>query len=360
VVSACAVALMLGGVLSACGSSSSKGGTAAAKTKAFKACMVSGTGGIDDRGFNQSAWEGVQAAVKHLGLPSGDAKVLQPKTDSDYVPQIQAFVAQRCDVIVTVGFEAGDATTRAAKSNPRQRFAIVDEDVEPPLPNLASLVFDSAEVSFLGGYAAAGVSKTGTVGTFGGSSNPPVNTWMDGYYDGVQYYNQKHGTHVKVIGWSEPTQKGLYTDSYSDQTKGQQLADQLISQGADTVFPVAGNVNLGASRAAQESGKSVGVLWSDTNGCQAAQQFCDTFLGSATKNIASTVQKIVTTTYQGHFKGGTEVGTLRNGGVDFIVGTGKAGARIPAPLRSDLEKVKQGIANGSIPVKSRNKPKATA
>ena len=128
---------------------------------------------------------------------------------------------------------------------------------------------------FLGGYLAAGMTKTGKVATFGGIELPTVTIYMDGYWDGVQYYNTKHGTHVQVLGWNEQTQKGSFTGDFTNQTKGQTLTQTFISEGADIIFPVAGNVGLGAAKAVQSADQAAGsnkvnMEWVDVDGCVSA------------------------------------------------------------------------------------------
>jgi basic membrane lipoprotein Med (substrate-binding protein (PBP1-ABC) superfamily) len=90
----------------------------------FKVCQVSDTGGTDDKSFNQNAWEGAQRAATELGLQ--EAKFLESETADDYARNINQFMSEGCDLIVTVGFLLGDATKAAALANPNQRFAIVD------------------------------------------------------------------------------------------------------------------------------------------------------------------------------------------------------------------------------------------
>ncbi len=136
----------------------------------------------------------------------------------------------------------GDATKAAAKAHPSQKFAIVDYAYTPPLSNVNALVFNTAQDAFQGGYLAAGMTKTGKVATFGGQKLPTVTIYMDGFWDGVQYYNQKHGKNVQVLGWNEKTQNGSFTGDFTNQTKGQTLTQTFISEGADIIFPVAGNV----------------------------------------------------------------------------------------------------------------------
>jgi basic membrane protein A and related proteins len=322
--------------------------------------MVTDTGGINDRSFNASAWQGMQEAA--AANPNITVKYLQSTTQSDYVPNINTFLSEKCGIIVTVGFLMGAATESAATAHPSQPFAIVDCSyvsgciTGKKATNIDQLVFNTVQDGFLGGYLAAGMTRTGKVATFGGEDFGTVTIYMDGYWDGVQYYNQKHHTNVQVLGWNEQTQKGEFTGDFTNQTKGQTVTQTFISEGADVIFPVAGNVGLGAAKAVQDAdaaGGHVNMLWVDTDGCVSASQYCKYFISSVTKGIQAAVKNAVTTAASGSFKGGTYVGTLANGGAvlspfhDFT-------STVPASLQSELKTIETGIENGTIqtPTKS--------
>ena len=334
--------------------------TGAAAGSSFLGCMVTDTGGINDKSFNQSAWQGMQDA--HTANPNITVKYLQSTTQSDYVPNINTFLAQKCGIIVTVGFLMAAATESAAKANPTQDFAIVDCSYASGCltgtkeSNIDQLTFNTVQDGFLGGYLAAGMSKTGKVATFGGEDFGTVTIYMDGYWDGVQYYNKQHKTNVQVLGWNETTQKGEFTGDFTNQTKGQTVTQTFISEGADVVFPVAGNVGLGAAKAVQQadaSGGKVNMMWVDTDGCVSASQYCKYFITSVTKGIATSVQGAVTAAQSGSFKGGTYIGTLANGGAVLSPFHDFSGT-VPAALQSELKTIGTGIQNGSIqtPTKS--------
>jgi len=187
----------------------------------FLACMVTDTGGVNDKSFNQSSYAGLTAAA--AADPSITPKVLQSTSTSDYASNITAFLGQKCGIIVTVGFLMGAATQTAATANPSQKFAIVDFAYSPVISNVDALLFNTLQDGFLGGYLAAGMSKTGKVATFGGQKLSTVTIYMDGFADGVQYYNTKHHKSVQVLGWNEATQNGNFTNSFTNLTAGQQL-----------------------------------------------------------------------------------------------------------------------------------------
>ncbi len=337
-------------------SSPANSGSSAATTGKFLGCMVTDTGGIDDRSFNASAWAGMQAAAS--ANSNVTVKYLQSTTQADYVPNINTFISQKCNIIVTVGFLMGDATQAAAKAHPSQKFAIVDFAYAPPLSNVDALLFNTAQDGFLGGYLAAGMTKTGKVATFGGQKLPTVTIYMDGFADGVQYYNSKHGTHVQVLGWNETTQVGSFTGDFVNQTKGQTLTQTFISEGADIIFPVAGNVGLGAAKAVQQANNAAGsqkvnMMWVDVDGCTSAPQYCKYFITSVEKGIVTAVKTAVLNAASGSFKGGNYIGTLANGGVTLAPFHDFA-SKIPSALQSELQQVGAGVASGSIktPTKS--------
>jgi basic membrane protein A len=315
--------------------------------------MVTDTGGLDDRSFNASAWAGMQAA--HTANSNITVKNIQTPPNAGptvYGPEISTLIGEKCSVIVTVGFAMGDATKAAATAHPSQKFSIVDFTYAPSISNVDALVFNTVEDGFLGGYLAAGMSKTGKVATFGGQDFPTVTIYMDGFWDGVQAYNSKHGTHVQVLGWNEQTQKGSFTGDFVNQTKGQTLTQTFISEGADIVFPVAGSVGLGAAKAVQQADASAGsqkvnMEWVDVDGCVQAPQYCQFFITSVMKGIATAVTNAVESAASGSFKGGNYIGTLANGGVALAPFHDFA-SKVPASLQSELAQEKAGIISGTI------------
>ena len=335
-------------------SASAGAGGSAATTGKFLGCMVSDTGGIDDRSFNAAAWAGMQAAKAANSNVS--VKFSQSTSPSDYTPIINTFVSQKCNIIVTLGFAMGDATKAAAKAHPSQKLAIVDN--VSPGANVNSLVFNTVQDAFLGGYLAAGMTKTGKVATFGGQQFPTVTIYMDGFWDGVQYYNQKHGKNVQVLGWNEKTQKGSFTGDFTNQTKGQTLTQTFISEGADIIFPVAGNVGLGAAKAVQQADATAGsqkvnMEWVDLDGCVSAATYCKYFITSVLKGETLAVKTAVLAAAGGTFKGGNYVGTLANGGVS-LAPFHEWDSKVPASLKSELQQINKGIQDGSIKIATKS------
>lgn len=312
---------------------------------AVKACQVTDVGGIDDRSFNATAWKGVEDAVRELGV---EGKVLESRDAADYDRNLNAFIEEECDIIITVGFLLGDATAAAAEANPDQKFAIVDFAYDPAYDNILGLVFATEEAAFLAGYVSAGVTQTGKVGTFGGIQIPPVTVFMDGFAMGVRYYNDRHGTNVEVLGWDPATQTGLFTGNFDSLEDGRTMGETLMDEGADIIMPVAGPVGLGTSAAAQARG-GVYIIGVDTDWTVSSPEYTDILLTSVLKNMDVAVFEAIEATIDGTFQGGLFVGTLANNGVGIAPYHALDGM-VPSDLRSELEEIHQGIIAGEIQV----------
>jgi basic membrane protein A len=325
--------------------------------------MVTDTGGINDKSFNQSSWAGMQAAA--AANPNITVRYLPSTSTSDYAKNISTFESQKCGVIVTVGFAMGPATQSAALASPKQKFAIVDcsyasfclsTKPHPTIaPNITQLVYNTVQDAFLGGYLAAGMTKTGKVATFGGMKFGTVTIYEDGFWDGVQYYNKQHHTHVQVLGWSYPSQNGTFAGSFTNITAGQTITNTFIHDGADIIFPVAGAVGLGAAKAVQTangSGKKVAMFWVDTDGCVSAATYCKYFITSVEKGITASVKAAVLLAAKGA-KGGSYIGTLANGGA-VLAPFHDWASKVPASLQSEIKTIQQQIISGKIVPKTKS------
>jgi len=355
VLSSVAVAAL---VLSACGSKPSSdnnnnaGGGGNSGSAAFKACMVLDTGGIDDHSFNESSYAGMTAAKQENSKIA--ISYAPSNSQNDYTPNLNAAVNNKCDTVVAVGGLMSDAVKEVAAKNPNSHFAEVDAPSSGP--NVYGIQFNTAQGAFLGGYLAAGMTKTGTVATFGGLNIPPVTIYMDGFWEGVQYYNSKHGKSVKVLGWNEKDQKGgTFAQSFTDQNQGKQISQTFIQQGADIIFPVAGGTGLGAGAAAQASNGQANVIWVDTDGCESAAQYCNFFITSVTKNLSDSVKQYVTKAASGTFPTGSYIGTLDNNGTG-LAPFHNFDSKVPSDLKNELKQVQQDITSGKIKITSPSQP----
>jgi len=330
--------------------------TEAPAAPAFKVGQVTDLGGIDDKSFNATAYKGVEQAVSELGV---EGKYLESQQQSDYAKNIQQFLDENTDLIITVGFLLGVDTATAAKANPDQKFAIVDyayPDCYPgaeegkdcgsstELPNVLGLTFSTDQAAFLAGYAAAASSSTGKVATFGGINIPTVTIFMKGFEAGVKYYDQQKGATVEVLGWDNAAQDGSFTGNFESTDDGRAFAESFVQEGADIVMPVAGPVGLGSAAYCKESGacKVVGV---DTDWTVSASEYTDVILTSVLKNMDVAVFDAIKAAKDGTFKGGTYVGTLANDGVGIASVAGAS-----SELNSELDTIKASLIDGSLTV----------
>ncbi len=309
-----------------------------------KVCQITDTGGIDDKSFNATAWKGITDAQAQLGI---EGKYLESKEVADYEKNLTAFIEEECDLIVTVGFLIGDATAAAAAANPDVKFSIVDYNYDPAIANVTGQIFETDEAAFLAGYLAAGVTKTGVVGTFGGLPIPTVTIFMDGFYKGVAKYNEVKGTDVKVLGWDPAApDSGLFSMSFDDQQKGNELAKSLMDEGADIIMPVAGPVGLGAAAAIKERGNAY-LIGVDSDWALTSPEYADITLTSVMKLMDATTMQVIQSVIDGTFVGGDVVGTLANNGVSIAPFHELAGM-VPAELAAEVEALKAEIIAGTI------------
>ena len=166
--------------LAACGSKPAAAPAAEAKVKIG---MVTDVGGVNDNSFNQGAWEGLQALAAED--PVFEVKYLESKTDADYQTNINTFIDEGYDLIITVGYMLADATRDAAQANPEQKFAIVDDATNADLDNVACLMFAQEQCSYLVGLVAGSVTESKVVGYVQGMVSDTMNLFGVGYISGV-------------------------------------------------------------------------------------------------------------------------------------------------------------------------------
>ena len=302
------------------------------------ACQVTDVGGVDDKGFNQAAYEGLLQAQAELGVA---VEYLESQGDADYDPNLQSFVDKGCDVIITVGFLLADATKKYAEANPDVAFAIVDSNSSAP--NVQGLTFAANEGAFLTGYLSAAMSETGVVGTYGGINIPPVVVWMQGFALGVKYYNEQKGADVKVLGWDIDKQDGTFAGNFESLDDGRNIAKTMYDEGADIIFTVAGPVGLGSAAFAQETDGKLRIIGVDKDMSISDAENANVYLASALKGVTAAVFQAVQDALAGTGGGTDYVGTLANGGAGYVVNQ-----EIPAELQAELDEIQQGIIDGAI------------
>ncbi len=315
----------------------------AAKTKQ-KVCVALDTAGINDKSFNQTSYEGAKAA-KAAGYAS-TIEYLPAKSGADYVPNIKKFLDKKCTLIIGIGYLLGDAIGDAAAKNPGVNFALVDGWSGGK--NQKGITYKTDENSFLVGYLAAGMSKTGKVATYGGLQIPTVTIFMEGYARGVEYYNAANDKDVKVLGWDTKNKTGTFLGSFEDTTAALAKSVAFEQQGADFIFPVSGNMQATTAGNSLKTKKS-SVIWVDAAVMDTGKQYASVTPVSALKGLKEGVLATVKEAYDGKFTNKEYVGTLKNKGVSYLI-TPSWSKKIPAKLQQEVKDLSDAIASGWVPV----------
>jgi basic membrane protein A len=332
-----AVALLL---VAGCGPKSEGGaGKTADSGKNFTAAMVTDTGGIDDQSFNAASWEGLKRAQDKLGIPK--PKYLESKEQADYKTNLSSLADQKNDLIFAVGFMMEDALKDVAPKYPTTKFAIIDGSSPTgpdgkPLPNTVSLKFREEEGSFLAGYLAARMSKTGTIGFVGGMESPLIKKFEVGYYAGARTGNPKIVVIPKYVG------------SWTDNGKGQQIANTMFDQHADILFAAAGKSGLGVLDAANERGAGYYAIGVDSDQDHIHP---GRVLTSMMKGVDAAVFDTVKQAKEGKWTSGEHVFGIKEGGIHLSPMT-YTKKDVPADVLMKLDTISKMIADGKIKVPS--------
>ena len=251
----------------------------------YSIAMITDVAGVNDHSFNQSAWEGLEKAKKDLGV---EVKYLESKQDADYSTNVETLIDEEVDLIVGVGAKLAPTIEKAAKDYPDQKFVIVDETYEKIPSNVETVLFKAEQSAYLVGLIAGKMTKTNDVGFIGGMDISVINTFKYGYMAGVKTANSK----CKL--------QSQYANSFTDQAKGKAIANQMISNGTDTIFIAGGDVGTGAIEAIKEANKyAIGV---DRDQSDLAP---DNVLTSAIKRVDIGVYETVKSFIEGKFEGGS-------------------------------------------------------
>jgi basic membrane protein A len=321
-----------------------------AQAAKIKLCLALDTGGVDDRSFNQGAWEGAKSSKV------ANAEYLAAATPADFAPNIKAFVDKKCDLIIGVGFAISGAIVKSALANPNISYAVVDDagaDCDAnfnckPVKNVKGLTFQTDEAAFMAGYLSAGMTKTGKVATYGGAPYPTVTIFMDGYVRGVDYYNKVKNKKVSVLGWDIKTKTGSFVGNFIDQNAALTLSKGFEQQGADIILPVGGN--LGAPyAAANEKTKKALTIWVDSDGYNLLPAGKSTLLTTVVKEIGASIKSVAKDVADKKFNGSLYVGTLKNKGVS-IAPYHDLSSRVPGQLKLEIRKIRDQIIAGTLKV----------
>ncbi len=315
-----------------------------ADAETFCVGLVTDVGKINDKSFNQSAWEGVQRAEAELGAVVQYIETVDAK---DYDKNISTFGDAGYDVIVTVGFALGDATIAAAAKYPNIKFIGVDQfqawqfddDTSNDVPNVAGLGFPEDQAGFLVGALAAMMSESHKIGAVCGTDVvPPVWRFGEGYKAGAAYADGMNGTttEVFVVYHSDVG----FDKTFTDPEWGAQTAQSMMDQGADAIFGCGGITGNGAITAAAQAGAyAIGV---DTDQYFTLPEAAPRMLSSAMKLIVPGVFDLIKA---------VQDGTFVNGNV-----TGDAGyapyhdldAEVPAEVKAAMEKLNADLLSGAV------------
>ena len=332
-------------------------------SKDYTACVAFDTGGLGDKGFNDLAKLGLEnaAAAGYTTFFS------EAQGSTDYAANIQRLLDQGCKTIVAVGFNQGAAVAEKAVANPEVAFSQVDttwaggpgagpdftpgtpDDIPVP-PNFTGLDYQIDQAAMLAGYLAAGFSKSGKIGTYGGQPFAGVTRFMDGLYAGIKYWNEKKGANVELLGW-DGDKTGSFVggnNPWNDPAKGEQLAQALLDQGVDIVHPVSGATGNGSIKAMSEAGKwAIGVdtdqyvsIGPPTNAA---------ILTSAQKAIDVSVMDVIEKNAGGDLGGEDYSGTLENAGV-LLSPFHDLDSQVSAELKGEIDALSAAIKDGSVKV----------
>lgn len=337
-----AVALTL--TLTACGGSKDKGGAAKDETKKeggdYSAALVTDLGGIGDKSFNQSAWEGLQewgkANDKEKG--TGGFNYYQSNSDSDFSPNLNTAINDGFSTIFGIGFKLQPAVEEIAKSNQDTEFVIIDSVIEGQ-DNVASVVFKDNEASYLAGIAAAKTTKTNKVGFVGGQEGEVIGRFQAGFEAGVKSVNP------------DITIDSQYAGSFGDAAKGKSIAAAMYKSGVDVIFHASGDTGNGVFSEARDIMKNkpeekVWVIGVDRD--QEAEGEYDggnVTLTSTLKGVGTVVNDLATKAQDGEFPGGeTIVYGLKDGGVDLTKG------QLDDEVQKAVDEAKEKVIAGDVEV----------
>ena len=310
------------------------------------------TDGSVDSPWNELSHQGLLRAESELGVVG---TVYTPTNSSEYISKLQQCVIDGNELCLSVGFLMNEATATMAQLYPNQKFAIVDnwffdgEGNKVTYDNVKELTFRVDQAAFMTGYVAAGTTLTGKVGTYGGLPIASVVNFMDGFWYGVQYYNQQNGTNVEVLGWNPETLSGYFTNNFDSYDDGYNMGLKLIGEGADIILCVASTgPGMGTMAAAKDHGNTY-IVGADFDWYDIAGSNADIILTSVLKKMDVAVYDTIKSVVDSDFKGGLYIGTLENDGV-AIAPFHDLENFVPPKVKADLDNVTSGIIDGTITV----------
>ncbi|HHW67685.1 BMP family lipoprotein [Defluviitalea raffinosedens] len=329
-----------------------EGSTDQKPAEPVKVGMVTDSGTIDDKSFNQGTWEGI---VKYAQDNAGviEEKYLQPSGEqhTDYLNAMNDLIDTGHTIIVTPGFKFETAVNEAATNNPDVSFILIDGQTHNgdgnfvKHDNTVCVFFNEHEAGFLAGVAAALSTKTNKLGFIGGMEIPPVQKFGWGYQAGVAYANKTYGTQAEIVDY-------IYQGTFDDVAGGQTLAAGMYDKGVDIIFHAAGGVGVGVFNEAKEraeKGQEVYVIGVDVDQYEAGKISSgkSVTLTSAVKGVDTAAYNYIDAKLNGTFPGG-EVVTL--GLKDNAVGLPKENPNLSEDTIKKVEETVQQVLDGKLTI----------
>ena len=330
--------------LAACGNRSSRKADSSSDVKT-KAAIVTDTGGVDDKSFNQSAWEGLQAWGKEHNLAKDKGfTYFQSTSEADYANNLQQ-AAGSYNLIFGVGFALHNAVEEAAKEHSDLNYVLIDDVIKDQKNNVVSVTFADNESAYLAGVAAAKTTKTKQVGFVGGIESEVISRFEAGFKAGVASVDSSIKVQVDYAG------------SFGDNAKGKTIAAAQYAAGADVVYQVAGGTGAGVfaeAKSLNESRPENEKVWvigvdrdQEAEGKYTSKDGKESnfVLASTLKQVGTTVKDISNKAEKGEFPGGQViVYSLKDKGVDLAV------TNLSEEGKKAVEDAKAKILDGSVKV----------
>ncbi len=332
--------------VTACGKSSTDSGSSSSSTsgsKEVKAAIAYDIGGRGDQSFNDAAYAGLKKAEDELGVKGAEAEPSQGESDADKVARLTSLARAGNNPVIGVGFAYAPAIEKVAKAYPKTTFGLID-DTSKTGPNIANLVFNEEQGSYLAGVAAAKASKSGTVGFIGGVEVPLIKKFEAGFAQGVKDTNPKAKVLVQYL-----TQPPNF-DGFSKPDLGKAAAQGQLDKGADVIYAAAGLAGSGAIEAASAAGKWAIGVDSDQYKQAGLASYKDQILTSVTKDVSGSVYNLIKSVKDGK----PQTGEIRYGLATNGVGLADSNPAYTkmTDLIAAVDKAKKEIIDGKITVKT--------
>jgi len=313
----------------------------AVELKPITVGLVTAINGIDEEFYSALAWKGIQEAQNLVPVK---AEYAESQSETDYVKNLEQFVSKNTDLTISLGEEMADAVSQVASANPDASFVLIDQ--ESTDPNVLGITFDVIPPSYMAGYLAGGMSKTGVVCIFGAEDTESITDYMTGFYNGADYYRRQNGVNLEILGWDVYSKEGTFLSDKSSEEEAYQITKDFFDKDCDVIFAVAKEAAQGSAKAAQEENKM--FIGSHVDWYEAFPEYGNVILTSVMKKTDQVVFDSILSYAAGSFKGGeTYEGTLQNNGV-AMAPYHKFVTIVPQGMQEEINQVKENILTGHL------------